>query len=283
MDRRKFIKLVGSSTLLMSLGVRAKDKKMKMPTLFLGHGSPMNALADNDFTKSLQAISNKVGSPKAILIISAHWETNGTWVTSMENPKTIHDFYGFPKPLFDIQYPAKGDVELAKNVHSHIVNPKIHLDEKWGLDHGTWSVLKHMYPKANIPLVQLSIDRNQPFNYHFELGTQLRFLRKQGVLIVGSGNITHNLRRISWEENAPITGWAKEFDEWVKRKSVERDFKSLVNDPLKSEAGKLSIPTPEHYLPLLYILGASDVKDELTFDIEEFQNASLSMRSFRFS
>ncbi len=257
---------------------------MKQPVLFLGHGSPMNALAENEFTKKLGKLATKIPTPKLILVISAHWETKGTWVTGMDKPKTIHDFFGFPQALFNVQYPAPGDSNFAKSLSLNSSDPNIGLDENnWGLDHGTWSVLRHMYPKANIPVVQLSIDSTKPFEYHYNLGKKLAKLREEGVLILGSGNIVHNLRTISWKETATPLDWALEFDNWIKERAVARDFKSLVESPLNTKAGKLSIPTPEHYLPLLYTLGAADEKSELVFDIEEIQNASISMRSFRFA
>ena len=256
---------------------------MRMPVLFIGHGSPMNAIADNSFTKTLNNLGNNLPLPKAIVCVSAHWMTKGTWATSMDNPKTIHDFYGFPKDLFDVQYRAKGSPETAELIQSTVQDPKVRLDAyEWGLDHGTWSVLKHIYPQANIPVVQLSLSIDDPPEYHFKVGEQLRALREQGVLIVGSGNIVHNLRRINWDENAKPFDWALESDEWIKKKIEERDFKALVNDAIKTEAGKLSIPTWDHYYPLLYILGASDSKDKLKFEYEGFQNASISMRALSF-
>ena len=254
-----------------------------MPTLFIGHGSPMNAISENTFTHAMQSLSSQIPQPRAILMVSAHWMTRGTWVTHMQNPKTIHDFFGFPQELFDIQYPAPGSPEIAHNIAQQISHPAIHLDDnEWGLDHGTWSVLKHIYPKAHIPVIQLSLDMTQGPSYHFELGQKLKELRQQGILIMGSGNIVHNLKRISWEDQAPAFDWALEFDEWVKQKAEARDFNPLVLQATSTEAGRLSIPTPDHYYPLLYILGAADKKDSLYFDIEGMQNASISMRSFRF-
>lgn len=256
----------------------------KMPTLFLGHGSPMNAIEDNDFTQTLQRLGKSLPRPKAILMVSAHWETNGTWVTGMENPKTIHDFYGFPKALFDVQYPASGAPQIATDVSNTIITPNIGVDNnKWGLDHGTWSVLMHIFPNADVPVFQLSLDRSQSISFHYELGKQLSFLREQGVMIMGSGNIVHNLGEIKWGEDATPHDWAIEFDEWAKKKLVNRDFNSLITDPLKSKEGKLSIPTLEHYLPLLYVLGASGEKENLVFDYEGIQLSSMSMRCLRFS
>ncbi len=254
-------------------------KSGRMPLLFIGHGSPMNALATNPYTQALSALGANLPRPRAILVISAHWMSEGSWVTAMANPKTIHDFYGFPQALFDVQYPAPGSPEIAKLVGE--ADPKIHGDqEMWGLDHGTWSVLRHMYPQADIPVLQLSLDMRQPPEYHIQLGKQLSKLRDQGVLILGSGNLVHNLRTIRWEPQAPVYEWATEFDEWLKNKLAARDFTAVLNDFHKSQAGKLSVPTLEHYYPLHYILGAADKKDELRFEYEEMQNGSISMRSF---
>lgn len=261
----------------------------RMPVLFLGHGSPMNAIQNNSFTQALNQLSRNLCRPKTILVISAHWMTKGTWLTHMNQPKTLHDFYGFPQALFDVQYKASGNPELAELIQKKITIPQIELDDReWGLDHGTWSVLRHLYPQADIPVVQLSLDMSQTEEFHFDLGKKIAFLRDQDVLLIGSGNIVHNLRKINWDENAPPADWAIEFDEWVKKRAIARDFKALVSDATKTEAGRLSIPTPDHYYPLLYILGATDSansandKDELHFDIEGIHNASLSMRSFRF-
>ena len=258
-------------------------KSDKMPVLFIGHGSPMNAVADNSFTRSLNSLGRRLPKPRAILMVSAHWMTKGTWVTAMALPKTIHDFYGFPQELFNVQYPAPGSPELAQEIQTLIHLPQIHLDESnWGLDHGTWSVLRHLYPAADIPVLQMSLDLSQPPEYHFQLGQQLQTLRDQGVLIVGSGNIVHNLRRIDWEENARPFDWAIEFDESVKGHLENRSFKELKGSLLSTEAGRLSVPTPEHYYPLLYILGASVNSDVLKFEYESFQNASISMRTLSF-
>ncbi len=281
-DRRTLLQILGGATLASVLGFELKGKNMKLPVLFLGHGSPMNAIEENEFTKKLVKLGQSLPRPKAILMISAHWETEGSWVTGMDKPKTIHDFYGFPKPLYDIQYPAPGDPGLVSKLQKDIKSPSIQNDtNKWGLDHGTWSVLRHMYPKADVPIVQLSIDRTKPFEYHYELGKQLAFLREQGVLIMGSGNVVHNLRTLSWEANARPHDWAIEFDQWVKEKTLGNDHESLIKQAMSSKAGQLSIPTPEHYLPLLYVLGAGGKGEQVKFDIDEIQNASISMRSVR--
>jgi len=256
----------------------------RMPVLFLGHGSPMNAIESNDYTRSQSSLGKTLPRPQAILMISAHWMTRGaTYVTHMAKPETIHDFGGFPQALFDVQYPAPGSPGLAEKILTLVADPKIVADDdQWGLDHGTWSVLKHIYPAADIPVVQLSLDMTRPAEFHFELGKKLKPLRDQGIMIMASGNIVHNLRIISWDEKAKPLSWSVEFDEWVKTQIDHRDFKALVFDATKTEVGRLSIPTPEHYYPLLYILGASDINDEVSHIIEGIQNASISMRSVMF-
>ncbi|WP_081112081.1 4,5-DOPA dioxygenase extradiol [Bdellovibrio bacteriovorus] len=263
------------------LNLTSKQDGAKMPVLFVGHGNPMNAIQDNPFTQSLANLGNEIATPKAILVISAHWLSAGTWVTRMEKPRTIHDFYGFPQELFNVQYPAPGDPELAKQIQSLSNKPQIHGDDSsWGLDHGTWAVLRKMYPQADIPVLQLSIDMSEPPAFHFELGRTLKKLREQGVLIVGSGNIVHNLRRANWDKPLQGEDWAIEFDEWAKEKLVDRDFKALTEEFMKSTAGRLSVPTPDHYLPMLYVLGAADEKDELAFQFEGYDMGSISMRGF---
>jgi 4,5-DOPA dioxygenase extradiol len=293
MKRRQFLALASGGLLMTAskissiteLGNLFSQKKQvtSMPTLFLGHGSPMNAIQENAFTQTLGSLAISLPIPEAILCISAHWMTEGSWITHMERPKTIHDFYGFPKPLFDIQYPAPGRPDIADAIQKELTDPQIHLDnEAWGLDHGTWAVLRHMYPEAKIPVMQLSIYMEQPPEYHFKLGQELAKLRDKGILIVGSGNIVHNLPKIRWEENAAPYDWAQEFDEWSKEKLNQRDFNALQKDFLKSEAGRLAVPSMDHYYPLLYILGASNNKDELKFEYEEIQNSSISMRCLSF-
>ncbi|MDR3442783.1 MAG: 4,5-DOPA dioxygenase extradiol [Legionella sp.] len=254
-----------------------------MPVIFLGHGSPMNAIETNDFTNTLSQLGEKIPTPTAILCISAHWLTEGTWVTHMPHPRTIHDFYGFPKELSRIQYPAVGSPMLAELIKITTQKTKINLDNDiWGLDHGTWSVLRHIYPEANIPIVQLSIYLEQPASYHYQIGTQLKILRQRGILIVGSGNIVHNLQKIIWGVQPKPYDWAIEFDDWVKNKLIARDFNALTSHYLDSESGQLSVPIPDHYFPLLYVLGASDEHDKLHFEYEEIQNGSISMRSLSY-
>lgn len=250
-----------------------------LPVLFIGHGSPLNALADNAYTRVLNKIGHDLPKPRAILCVSAHWMTEGTWITAMEAPKTIHDFYGFPQALFEVQYPAPGDPELARKIAAEV--PSIHLDrEMWGLDHGAWAVLKHVYPGANIPVLQLSLHLEAPPSYHYELGKKLRFLREEGVLIVGSGNVVHNLRRMDWSETAAPAAWAQEFGQWVKGRLETRDDLALVNDPLKCDAGRLSVPTWEHYLPLLYALGAAS-GEKVSYLFEGIHHAAIDMLSLR--
>lgn len=253
-----------------------------MPVVFIGHGSPLHALAQNPFTRALSALPHSLPQPKAILCISAHWMTKGeTCVTSMERPRTIHDFFGFPEALFAVQYPAPGDPALAELLVASVPYPRIKPDAlRWGLDHGAWSVLVHMFPRADIPVVQLSLDLSQPAPFHFDLGVKLRFLREQGVLILGSGNVVHNLGAIDWDENAPPHPWALACDAWVRGRLMERDFEALVRDYATTDAGRWSVPTPDHYFPFLYCLGAALPQDTPTFVFEGIQNASISMRSF---
>ncbi len=257
----------------------------QMPVLFIGHGSPMNALAENEFAQLLgQLGSSLLPRPKAVLVVSAHWMTEGTWVTHMKEPRTIHDFYGFPESLFQVQYPAPGSPELAERVQHLLGSSKVQLDSSnWGLDHGTWSVLRHIYPEADVPIVQLSLDMSQPAEYHYELGKKLTPLRSEGVIIIGSGNLVHNLRQLNWADPAPPHPWAVQVDEWFENQILERNDRALVHEYEITEAQRLSVPTPDHYYPFLYVLGASDPKDEITFDIKGIHHASISMRSVRYA
>lgn len=244
----------------------------------------MNAIESNDFTETLEALGSILPKPKAVLCISAHWMTEGTWVTEMTQPKTIHDFFGFPEALFAVRYPAPGSPELAQRIRQTVSDPVVAGDqEKWGLDHGAWSVLRHIFPRANVPVVQLSLDMSRPPEFHYQLGQQLKSLRDEGILIVGSGNIVHNLRKIRWELNPKPYDWALEFDDWVRLMIEVRDAQALFSKYHKTEAGRLSVPTLDHYLPLLYVLGAADDTDTLRLEHEEIQNGSISMRSVSFS
>ncbi|WP_259331266.1 4,5-DOPA-extradiol-dioxygenase [Legionella bozemanae] len=257
------------------------DHNARMPLLFIGHGCPMNAIQTNKFTLSLQALGNKIPQPKAIVCISAHWLTTGTWVTHMLSPRTIHDFYCFPKKLFKVVYPAPGSPETAELIKTLVTETSINLDdEQWGLDHGTWSVMRHIYPRANIPIVQLSIDIEKPEEFHYQMGQQLYLLRERDILIVSSSNLVHNLSKVSWECKSKPYDWAIEFDEWIKEKLIRRDFAALINHYGNTLAGKLSVPTCDHYYPLLYILGAARSEDELVFIYEGIENSSVSMRTF---
>lgn len=257
------------------------DNSTRLPLLFIGHGSPMNAIADNAYTRALNRLGAELPRPKAILCISAHWMTEGSWITEMAFPRTIHDFYGFPPQLFKVQYPAPGGPEFSRRIRECIDQPMIRPDtQNWGLDHGTWAVLRHLYPKADIPVLQLSLPLQNPTEYHVQLGKQLSRFRDEGVLIVGSGNLVHNLERLRWEANAKPYDWAIEFDEWLKDRLMEGNFAAVLKEYHLTEAGRLSVPTMEHYLPLHYILGAADEKDCLKFEYEELQNGSISMRSF---
>lgn len=239
----------------------------------------MNAIEDNDFTEALRRLGQSIPKPKAILCVSAHWMTQGTWVTHMPKPRTIHDFGGFPQELFDVQYPALGSPGLAEQIQTLVRTPKIQLDDtEWGLDHGAWAVLRKMYPQADVPVVQLSLDMQRAPEFHFQLGEQLQDLRNQGILILASGNIVHNLRKIEWEADAKPYDWALEFDEWVKQKLLARDSTALMKDFLNSSAGKLSVPTMDHWFPLYYAMGAATPKDEVSFPFEGIQNASIAMR-----
>lgn len=249
----------------------------RMPTLFSGHGSPMNALADNGFTRSLARLGRELPRPRAILAVSAHWETRGTRVLKVEQPKTIHDFGGFPRPLYEIQYPAPGAPADADRVVELLRAYEARSDAAWGLDHGTWAVLRHLYPDASIPVFQLSLNRNLTYAEHLAQAAALKPLRDQGVLVLGSGNITHNLRTIVWDPAPPAVPWAVEFDEMIKRALLARDVAALL--PKETPEWQRAFPSLEHYLPLLYVLGASDPDELPLFPHEEIQNGTLSMRS----
>lgn len=253
-----------------------KPEYKKMPVLFIGHGNPMNAIEVNPFTESLKKLGESfVEMPKAIMVVSAHWLTRGTFVSSVERPEIIYDFYGFPKELYQVEYSAMGAPSIAREIIKMV--PEIKEDDKWGLDHGAWAILKHIFPKADIPVFQLSIDFYQPMQYHFDLASRLKQLREQGVLVIGSGNIVHNLALIfSKEDNAPFE-WATEFDEIVKDSINNGDFDSLVHYEKFGRAANLAIPTVDHYAPLMYVLGMAEAEDEVTYTYEEVFT-SLSMR-----
>jgi 4,5-DOPA dioxygenase extradiol len=251
----------------------------KMPALFVGHGNPMNAIEDNEFTRSWAEVAESLPRPRAILCLSAHWETDGTRVTAMDWPRTIHDFGGFPRQLFEVQYPAPGSPELARLVQQTATEVPVGLDFEWGLDHGAWSVLRRMFPNADVPVIQLSLDRTREPAFHYELGRQLRSLRRNGVLIIGSGNMVHNLRMIAWQDVA--YDWAREFDEKLQQLILARDHDSIINYQHLSEEARLAVPTNEHFLPLLYVLGLQDDHDEVGFFADKVTLGSISMRSVR--
>ena len=249
-----------------------------MPTIFFGHGNPMNAVADNPWTEGWAWIGRTIPRPKAILCVSAHWYIPGVAVTAMERPRTIHDFGGFPRELFEYQYPAPGSVELADRV-SELLGPAVIADDRhWGLDHGTWSVLCHVYPEADVPVVQLSIDETQPADWHYALAQKLRPLRDESVLVIGSGNLVHNLHTYAWgRPGVEPFDWAVRFEEQARSFILANDHEPLVNYGSLGRDAHLSAPTPDHYLPLIYVLGASRPEDTVSFPVEGFDGGSVSM------
>jgi len=247
-----------------------------MPVVFFGHGSPMNTLDRNQYTETWRKIGEAVPAPRAILCVSAHWYTEGTAVTAMTRPKTIHDFYGFPQALFEVEYPAPGKPELAQRVRELLAPVEVALDESWGLDHGTWSVLKHAYPKADVPVVQLSIDGTQPPQFHYELARRLAPLRNEGVLVAGSGNVVHNLRLMK-RGGGPAFDWAIRFNEKIREALASRDHRTLVDFERLGGDARLSVPTPEHYLPLLYVAALQGADESMTFPADGYDLGSVSM------
>ncbi|EQA36324.1 aromatic ring-opening dioxygenase, catalytic subunit LigB [Leptospira inadai serovar Lyme str. 10] len=285
-SRRAFLAgSFGSFLVALGFGKLFTGKKgdtvvSKTPVFFVGHGSPMNAIGENEFTKGWAASVQNLPQPKAILCVSAHWVTRGTHITAMDSPKTIHDFYGFPQELFDVRYPAPGDPELAKEISTVSKFQPLGLDYEWGLDHGTWSVLRHMYPKAEIPVLQLSIDATKPAGWHYEFAKELAPLRDQDVLIVGSGDLVHNLRLYNWRNENEIPDWSKEANETFKALILERDGKALSQYQNLGTAAQLAVPTPEHYIPMLYSLALASKNEEISFYNDKIQS-TVSMTSFR--
>ncbi len=286
MDRKDFLKTL---TLFPFAGASMKLNELKnitdsfsaserMPLLFVGHGNPMNAIEDNRFSNTWKELGATLPKPQAILSVSAHWLTRGTKVTAMEKPKTIHDFGGFPEKLFAQQYPAPGSPDLAKQTQSLALANHIMLDYDWGFDHGTWSVLIQMFPKADIPVYQLSLDYSQPMRYHYELAQQLQTLREKGVLVIGSGNIVHNLRAMNFENNTPYD-WAVEFDSKISQWIETGNHQAIVDFQKLGELSKLAHPTYDHFLPLMYVLGFQNKKDNPKFFNSDFDMSSVSMRS----
>ena len=292
MKRYDFIKTIALLPLLpktMKLSAlntlaNANTISEKMPVLFLGHGSPMNAIEENEFVVSFRQLGKELVKPKAILCISAHWETKGTFVTAMQNPRTIHDFGGFPQALFDVQYPAPGNPTLAKETKQLITTTTIGLDEKWGLDHGAWSVIKHLYPNADVPVIQMSIDYTQPAQYHYDLAKEIAVLRTKGVLIVSSGNLIHNLGMVAWDKlnGQPYAyDWAIEASEKMKKHILDGNHQELINFKQQGRAFDLAIPTPEHYLPLLYTLALKEKNEEVSLFNDQPIGGSLTMTSVK--
>jgi len=256
----------------------------KMPVLFLGHGNPMNAIEENEFVTGFRNISREIPRPNAILCISAHWETNGTFVTAMEKPKTIHDFGGFPAELFAVQYPAPGSPELANETKNIIQTSEVGLDNKWGLDHGCWSVVKHLYPNADVPIVELSLDYSKKPQYHFDLAKELAALRNEGVLIIGSGNLVHNLGMIDWnrlDDSGYAFDWANEANEKMKTYILDGDYQQLINYQALGREFKLAIPSPDHFLPLLYALALKEENETIKVFNDKTIGGSLSMTSLK--
>jgi len=292
MDRKKFlttlaaVPLAGAAMKLNALNKMTEPlgSTSKMPVLFLGHGSPMNAIEENEFVAGFRKTGKEIPKPNAILCISAHWETRGTFVTAMKNPPTIHDFGGFPQALFDVQYPAPGSPELANETKALIKKTEVGLDDKWGLDHGAWSVIKHLYPDADVPVIQMSLDYYQTPQYHYELAKELASLRKKGVLIIGSGNMVHNLGMMAWDRlNDKEYGfdWALEAREKMKKYMTNGDFKQLINYKSQGKAFDLSIPSPEHFLPLLYVLSLKEENESLSLFNDKAIAGSIAMTSVK--
>jgi 4,5-DOPA dioxygenase extradiol len=265
---------------LKNFSNKLKEHDEKMPVVFVGHGSPMNAVEENEFTKEWARIGKKTLLPQAILSISAHWLTKGTYVTAMEKPETIHDFYGFPKELFDVKYPADGSPELANQTQEIIHKAEVMLDKEWGLDHGTWSVLRRMYPDANVPVIQLSIDYTKDTRWHFELAKELDVLRSRGIMILGSGNIVHNLRMINWKNPDGHYDWAEEMNQKFKENILSGEFDKLINYEKFGSAAHMAVPTPDHYFPMIYILGLKQKNEEINIFNDKTIFGSISMTSF---
>jgi 4,5-DOPA dioxygenase extradiol len=294
MNRKQFLRslailpLAGAAMKLYDLHKMTEplNSTAKMPVLFLGHGSPMNAIEENEFVTGFRNIAKEIPKPSAILCISAHWETKGTLVTAMQHPATIHDFGGFPQALFDVQYPAPGSPELANETKNIVKKTQIGLDDKWGLDHGAWSVIKHLYPKADVPVIQMSLDYHQTPQYHYDLAKELSSLRNKGVLIIGSGNMVHNLGMLAWDKlNTDNFGydWALEAREKMTHYILNGDYKQLINYRAQGKSFDLAIPTPEHYLPLLYTLALREEHESVKLFNDKAVAGSLTMTSVKIS
>ncbi len=259
------------------------ETRARLPALFLGHGNPMNALQRNAWTRGWAALAAALPRPRAVLSISAHWYIERSAVTAMDTPRTIHDFGGFPCELFAVRYPAPGDPALATRVQRLLAPLPVSADQDWGLDHGTWSVLCHLFPHADVPVVQLSIDETQPPAFHYELGARLRPLREEGILLLGSGDIVHNLRAYAWGRRPQEPyDWAVRFEARVREALTRGEHAPLIDYPALSHDALLAVPTPEHYLPLLYVLGASEAGERVSFPVEGMDGGSVSMLAVQF-
>ncbi len=261
-----------------------KEQEQIMPVLFIGHGSPMNGIEDTEFSRRWTQMAKEIPTPAAVLVVSAHWFSKGTKITAMDFPKTIHDFGGFPKELFDVQYPAPGNPILAKETAALLHAANVELDHDWGLDHGAWTVIRHMYPNANIPVLQLSIDYTKNAQYHYDIAKELRELRKKGVLIIGSGNMVHNLKLVAWDklnDGEYAYDWAKNMNEQFKTLIQDGNHQPLINYSTLGKDALLAIPTPEHYLPLLYSLGLKENKEDVSFFNDKIVGGSLTMTSVK--
>jgi 4,5-DOPA dioxygenase extradiol len=291
MERKQFIKTIATGAIGMTTLSAFKnftsgleEQEELMPVLFVGHGSPMNGIEDTEFSRRWTQMAKEIQTPKAVLVVSAHWFTQGTKITAMDFPKTIHDFGGFPKELFDVQYPAPGHPVLAKETKSLIHTANVELDHDWGLDHGSWTIIRHMYPNANIPVLQLSIDYTKGPQYHYDLAKEMYALRKKGVLIIGSGNMVHNLRMVAWDklnDKEYAYDWATASNNKFKQLIQEGDHPSLINYNSLGKEVALAIPTPEHYLPLMYTLGLQGKKDKVSFFNDKAVGGSLTMTSVK--
>jgi 4,5-DOPA dioxygenase extradiol len=288
MERRDFLKSMALLPLTgLAMKLNALNKIVEpfsntdtMPVMFVGHGNPMNAIEENEFTKGWQDAAKALPKPNAILCISAHWETKGTFVTAMDKPQTIHDFGGFPKSLFDVQYPATGDLKLAQQTKGNVKKTEVGLHYDWGLDHGCWVPAIRMFPNANIPIIQLSLDYTKPAQWHYELAQELAFLRNKGVLILGSGNIVHNLGMIDWSGTKQFD-WAVDANETIKGLIKQHDFKPLIDYKSLGSPVNMGVPTPEHYLPLLYTLALKGEKEDVSFFNDKTIMGSISMTSVK--
>ena len=291
MKRKQFIQTIVTGAIGMTTLSAFKnftsglaEQEQLMPVLFVGHGSPMNGIEDTAFSRRWTQMAKEIPTPNAVLVVSAHWFTKGTKITAMDFPKTIHDFGGFPKELFEVQYPAPGNAALAKETKGLIHSANVKLDHDWGLDHGTWTIIRHMYPTANIPVLQLSIDYTKPAQYHYDLAKELYALRKKGVLIIGSGNMVHNLRMVAWDklnDKEYAYDWATKMNNKFKELIQKGDHKPLINYSSLGKDALLAIPTPEHYLPLMYSLGLKGNKDNISFFNDKAVGGSLTMTSVK--